>query len=399
MKIFEFNLFDSIIGGTESYLAHLARIIHEDGHKIVHLFIKKNEGGSGLVPAIPRWYFPHLSPQYFPDFFRFYHSTEVKNELREFRQLLAQERPEILHFNNIYNPVYFRRLARKIPSVRTVHDYRFTCPTLCKILPPNRGICPFPVGWSCFREGCLDRKNLPVIKEFFFLLHERELTRHFSTLIVKSRYMKEVLVANGFHPNRIQILPLSTTIPAEIIPPPRHRLLFVGRLAPEKGLELLFKAFTFLPPNVEFTVGGDGPERENLERLARDLGISARVKFKGWLSPAALSQEYRQSTFLAVPSIWPEPFGLVGLEAMAHARPVIAFAVGGIPEWLQDQVNGFLVPRGDLPALVEKMKLLLQDPGLAAKLGENGRKIAIEKYELKKNAMEMVKLFQKFVSL
>ena len=119
-------------------------------------------------------------------------------------------------------------------------------------------------------------------------------------------------------------------------------------------------------------VRGDGWALPRTRRLARKLSIDKRVEFHGWATQTELDRAYEASSVVAVPSHWPEPFGLVGIEAMAHGRPVVASATGGIPEWLHDGESGLLVEPGNPRALAEALMTVLSDRGLAQRLGEAG---------------------------
>jgi glycosyltransferase involved in cell wall biosynthesis len=117
-----------------------------------------------------------------------------------------------------------------------------------------------------------------------------------------------------------------------------------------KGGDLLIRAAaraaerTGIP--IPLTMCGDGPQRGEWTALAGELGVAA--EFPGWVDAGERLRLFRAASVLAVPSVWPEPFGLVGLEAGSQGVPAIAFDVGGIGEWLADGVTGRLVP-GDPP--------------------------------------------------
>jgi glycosyltransferase involved in cell wall biosynthesis len=104
----------------------------------------------------------------------------------------------------------------------------------------------------------------------------------------------------------------------------------------------------------------------------RPSRLKDRVKFHGFVARDELKHFYQQASLLAVSSVWPEPFGLVGREAMCHALPVVGFDAGGIREWLFDGENGFLVPWMDTDAFAARMEQLLRDKELARKLGRAG---------------------------
>ncbi|HYJ79931.1 MAG TPA: glycosyltransferase, partial [Longimicrobiaceae bacterium] len=124
------------------------------------------------------------------------------------------------------------------------------------------------------------------------------------------------------------------------------------------------------------TLAGDGPQRAEWEALAAALGVDAT--FAGWVPAEERARLLRGASVLVVPSVWPEPFGLVGLEAGACGVPAIAFDVGGIGEWLADGVNGRLVP-GDPPrveALAEALAWAASDPGALAAMRPYARAAA-----------------------
>jgi glycosyltransferase involved in cell wall biosynthesis len=114
-------------------------------------------------------------------------------------------------------------------------------------------------------------------------------------------------------------------------------------------------------------MGGDGPQRDEWQRLARRDGVAA--EFPGWLDSARRLSALSGATVLAVPSVWPEPFGLVGLEAAARGVPAVAFDTGGIRQWLHHQVSGLLVPpAGGFRAMATALTTVLDNPGLRDRL-------------------------------
>jgi glycosyltransferase involved in cell wall biosynthesis len=125
-------------------------------------------------------------------------------------------------------------------------------------------------------------------------------------------------------------------------------------------------------------ISGIGPELDRLKALATKLRIETRVDFLGGEPPP--NRLYGRSRVVVVPSMWPEPFGLVGPEAMSHGVPVIANRVGGIPEWLVDGEAGYLVKAGDTAGMASRIAELLEDSALAARLGRRARDIALDRF-------------------
>src|SRR5205823_3341202 len=125
----------------------------------------------------------------------------------------------------------------------------------------------------------------------------------------------------------------------------RH-VLAIGRLVHEKGFDILLRAYALARQQAEFdlrlVVAGDGPERPRLESLAAELELGAHVEWLGPTPRSAVPARFRDASIVCVPSRQ-EPFGIVNLEAMAGGVPLIAARVGGVPEIVEDGVNGLLV--------------------------------------------------------
>ncbi|MEO1367304.1 MAG: glycosyltransferase, partial [Acidobacteriota bacterium] len=121
------------------------------------------------------------------------------------------------------------------------------------------------------------------------------------------------------------------------------------------------------------TLVGDGNARADLEKLAARLGVAGRTRFVGWVDPERIGGFYRRAQVVVMPGRWPEPFGLVGQEAMARAKPVVAFDVGGVGDWLDDGRTGLLVPEQDLGQMAGALDRLLSDAALRRRLGRTAR--------------------------
>lgn len=153
------------------------------------------------------------------------------------------------------------------------------------------------------------------------------------------------------------------------------RLLFVGRLAAAKGLPILLESLVSLRrshPDIVLTVVGDGPDRQKLEQITAQLGLSQNVKFVGYKSQAEV-RDYFQQTDIFVMSSFAEGIPVVLMEAMAAGVPVVATQIAGVSELVEDGVNGYLVPPGDAVSLAENIEKLLNNHKLRAAFGTSGR--------------------------
>jgi glycosyltransferase involved in cell wall biosynthesis len=173
---------------------------------------------------------------------------------------------------------------------------------------------------------------------------------------------------------------------AEFNPPalphahPRPYVLAMGRLVPQKGFDVLLRAFARCAgedPAVghDLILAGDGPERENLERLTRQLELGSRVSFFGRATRAQVAGLFAGCLFFVLPSRQ-EPMGIVNLEAMAAGKAIVAVDVGGVPEIVRPDVEGLLVPGGDVDAMAGAIRRLARDGALRERLGAAGAKRA-----------------------
>jgi len=197
-------------------------------------------------------------------------------------------------------------------------------------------------------------------------------------------------------------LPLAASSPAEAHPSAnavRARwtgpiVLFVGRLVPYKGVDVLLRAMQGL--DAAAVVVGDGPLRAELEREASAIGVSQRVFFLGTVPEDALAFWYRECDVLALPSTTSaEAFGLVQLEAMARAKPVVSTSVAsGVPWVNQDGVTGLTVPPGDADALRAALARILAAPDLRARMGEAARRRFLEHFTHERMVERTTRLYE-----
>ena len=159
-----------------------------------------------------------------------------------------------------------------------------------------------------------------------------------------------------------------------------RRLLCVGRLIPIKGHIVLLRAFAAAKrdlPDLQLDIAGGGPLEPALKALAHELGVGGSVRFLGHVSPIQAAIE--SAAVVVVPSMG-EGFGMVALEAMERARPVIAAAIGGLGELVRDGETGLLVPPGEAEPLREAIVRLAGDLELARRMGEAGRRRALARF-------------------
>ena len=160
---------------------------------------------------------------------------------------------------------------------------------------------------------------------------------------------------------------------------------FAGRLTAEKGVDVLVRAFALARervPDARLSIAGSGPTEPALRALVHELGIAESVEMHGQLGGEALARTLDRGWVHAVPSRWPEPFGLTATEAMMRGTAVVASDIGGLAESVQHETTGLRVPAGDELALADALTRVLADRDFAERLGEAGRARAREWFSM-----------------
>ncbi len=322
--------------------------------------------------------------------------------VRRLQEILHREKPDVAYVHNILHPKVATELVNSLPTVFIHYTHDLYCPAGSKLLQRSGRICPYPAGAICFiqafLERCQSRRPNVLVQNYLRMQRAQLWARHVNRIIVSSIDMKERLLVEGFKADQIVVLPLPVRIPKTIpSTPPTSQppfVLFTGRLTPHKGLRYLIHAMRLSRLPYRLVVAGEGYEAPKIRALAQRMGVASRVDFLGWISREKVASLYDACAVAVVTSIWPEPFGLVGPEAMAHAKPVVAFNVGGIPDWLEHGVTGYLVPSRDVRQLAERIEQLLAEPELAQRMGRAGREKAFQLWGMEKHLNQLVLLLE-----
>jgi glycosyltransferase involved in cell wall biosynthesis len=332
-----------IVGGIEKYLqSALPRLIGA-GFEVAILG-EQGDAGSGIAASCPGaalWTADGKS------------AAAVLSEVGDWR-------PDVVYAHGLHDPQLERALADRFPTVLFAHTYHGTCVsgTKCRSRPEHRP-CRRTLGLACLALylpcGCGGRNPFTMFALYRTQRRRRANLSRYRAVLVASRHMADEYRRHGVQEDRLRLVPLFPTdaVPDLAPPAPRprsDRVLFVGRLTAQKGIRHLVEAVGIaaaeLGRRLTLVVAGDGTDRADVEADARRLGIP--LELLGWVASERRNAEMRAADVLAVPSLWPEPFGLVGLEAGCFGLPAVGFATGGIPDWLISGLNGESVP-GDRP--------------------------------------------------
>jgi glycosyltransferase involved in cell wall biosynthesis len=353
---------------------------------------------------------------------------------------LRKWKPNVIYAHGMRDPVLEGRMLAVAPAVFFAHGYYGTCISGAKTFKyPVVTSCSRRFGWKClvhfYPHRCGGLSPITMWKDFQLQSQRLKMLHSYRAIVTASEHMRSEYVRHGFAPEVVKVIPppvcassldaIGTSCAfsseadhgcerqegAQLAKNRRvgvctevsyHRLLYVGRLELLKGGDVLLDALpvirTVISRPLQLTCVGDGRERLKWEEKAagiqsREPGLS--IRFTGWLEGAQLQRVIRESDLLVVPSLWPEPFGLVGPEAGLWGVPAAAFGVGGIPEWLNDGVNGYIAPADRLTpmALAKAVVSCLQDPQVHESLCLGALRVASQ-FSLAKHMGQLMHLFE-----
>ncbi len=367
---------DQEYGGVASVVGNLARQLHKKGHQTFFL----HPGDTDILETrTTKWHFPgyrlNLRDPFIPDvpvksivaFFYYLFPT-----LRQLSRLLVEQKINIV---NIHYPgesgIYFA-LLRKF--------CRF------KLVVSIHGADLFPNG----------KPKSHYSRSIQFLLNTADLiiTPSQNTLkavitVFPHLQSKGMFIHNGIN--------LDEFVPESFLPySGKEYILCVATHEYKKGIDVLIQALARLNSSkagLELWLVGEGPLHGELEQLVRDLDLKTRVKFLGSRNRAEIWKLMHQCTLFVLPSR-AEPFGIVLLEALACRKPVIATAVGGIPEIIEHGKNGILVEPENPEVLSTAIETVLQDKELQEIMGWNGYETVKHRFQWETAATRYVSVFQ-----
>ena len=294
------------------------------------------------------------------------------------RDVVERVRPDVVHFHNTFplvSPAAYA-VCRQAGAavVQTLHNYRLLCPsgTLFRDGKPCED-CMDRTLLAGVRHGCYrdSRAQTAVVATMLTLHRVRATWRDDVDLyIALTDFARNKLVQGGLPPDRVVVKPNFVDPPTLADPGPRDGFLYVGRLAPEKGVGTLLDAWQSLPRQ-HLTLIGSGP----LDGWARDRARHVPgVTLHGHLAREGVYQHMRASRALVFPSLWYETFGMVAVEAFAQGTPVIAARIGGIPELVRHGETGLLFEPGNGRALASSVEWAAEHPEAMRRMGERARR-------------------------
>lgn len=329
MRILVVNEYLNVVGGVETYLQALLPELVVRGHSLALAVSNNRIGTESILPEgdVPTW-----------------SAFDMDSSERW--------KPDVVFANGLADSKLEAQYAKRFPTYLFPHNYYGTCisgnkchaslghRTCRRTFGGSCLIAYFPMGcggknpfrmWSLYQEQRIKCASLPTYRR----------------ILVASKHMQSEYLNHGIAEKNVQVVPLFPTCQKRDSHPPLQRprsdqLLVVSRFTQLKGVQFIAdavrEASQKLNRKLKLRIAGTGPERAVIEDQLIQSGVDYR--FMGWLDASEREREMRLSDLLIFPSIWPEPFGLVGIEAGCVGLPAVGFNVGGTEEWLRPGISG-----------------------------------------------------------
>jgi glycosyltransferase involved in cell wall biosynthesis len=314
--------------------------------------------------------------------------------------LIRRSAPEIMHVHNTFPLISPSVLGSagelRLPVVATLHNYRLMCSN--GLLFRDGAPCELCVGRSawpgvvhrCYRDSRL--ASVPVALGIEIHHRLKTWTRGVSAFVALSQFARHKFIEAGLPAERIYVKPNFVLPPSGLREGSGGFALFVGRLSPEKGVDLLIEAWS--SELGRLLIVGEGRAAVELKKRAVRHGPS--VQFLGRLSHERIMQLLRNARALVVPSRSYEGFPLVVAEAYAHGVPVIAPAIGAFPEIVRNGKSGLLFVPGDSDSLRARV-VELMDPSTSQRLGETARQLYEGHYAPRRNLGLLLNIYEQVI--
>lgn len=370
-------------GGTELYTRSTSLELARSGHE-VSIFYRRDAPGFGLEhrddQGVDLWAAWHgvASPTR-----RFLTTFGDPDLAGAFERVLDTSRPDLVHIQHLMGlPVQLIGLVRRrrIPLVVTLHDYWWVCSNAQLLTNFGQQLCGGPRAWLNCGRCALARAGFdslwpgaPALVPFLAIRARmlRDVLLSAGRVIAPTHFVRDWYAAHGIPSGRLQVLPHGIEPPSTPSPASRPggilRIACIGGLSPSKGVHILVEAIKGLAGRAELWIAGDESADPSYSRALR-ARAGDNVRFLGALAHQQVWECLGQVDILAVPSLWYETFSLIAHEAFAARVPVVASKSGALAEVVRDEIDGLLIPPGDVAAWQSALLRLINEAGLLDQL-------------------------------
>ena len=396
MKILHINDKITISGGVEVYINQLLELSPSYGIKAFWFGINASNGFFNLKSFLTKNDNKHKLS--FNELFKY---------LTEF---ISTNKIEIIHVHSLSSPKLIELCLKLAPVVRSMHEPRMICPGQGKFLRKSEQICKKPFGLHCFyhayKEGCCNRHPKRLLKAYANVKYETKIAiNKYAAILVMSNYMRDEALKVGFKSHTLVLNPLLTSIiKKELLRDSSNdnikSLAYVGRLSRTKGLHYAIMSVISLLDQgykVQFDIVGSGHDENYFKSLVPEQ-YKSKFIFHGWQDRITVDLILHKSYVVLFPSIYPEAFGISGIEAMMRAKPVVAFNVGGVSTWLEHNKTGLLVQSLNQNEYTSAIKEIIDSKTKYKSFSLNARSNALNYFTEKQHMNKLFSVYSNIVS-
>jgi glycosyltransferase involved in cell wall biosynthesis len=378
-KLLFINTKQGFFGGVEKYIHTTSNALKNDGYQLYGIFEEETTNLANFNNCFEKIFI--------------FNPKTISKDISELKELGVNT----AFVHKVSNNRLLESIIENFKVLSFIHDHDYYCFRKHKYFPITRKNCSYAMNpvYCSLCCGFVEKKNGYLqtisIKEKLNILNS---IKKSSFIITISDHMVKNLEKNGFEKHKIKKLyPIIQSITSENKPDNNsNNILFIGQIIRGKGLDLLLKAIQKIQIPFNLDIVGAGNDLDYIQTHIKKLKLTNKVRIHGWQNNP--SSFYDKSNIVIVPSRWQEPFGLIGIEALSHKKPVIAFDVGGISEWLINTEYGYLIQPFKLDKMAETIQALLLDKEKQIILGTNGFNYVKDTYSENKFITAFNKLFE-----
>lgn len=400
MRVLLVNKFHWNKGGSEKYYFELGELLKQHGHEVAYFSMEDEKN------------IKTGDKEYFVPKFDLNNSSKLKaldviyNKENEkiMEKALDEFKPDVVHLNNFQRQLSASIIKpikkRNIPIVFTAHDVQAICPAIT-MMDNDKNPCELCMKGkyiNCIKKSCNKgsklKSALGAIEGYYYRNH-KIYTDKINYIITPSEFYRTKFIEDGINPNKIQAIHNSIEMnDYNVKTQDDGYALYFGRLSKEKGILNLINAFAKCNKG-NLYIAGEGPEKENIEKIIKENNLEDRVKLLGFLNKEQMTDATRKCKFVVVPSIWYENCPYSVLETLAIGKPIIGSNMGGIPELVIDNENGFIYNTVD--ELTEKMNTLFENKELVNQFSKKSKELAKQNYDREVYYNKLKQIYDKVI--
>ena len=409
MKVLIVNYRYFISGGPEKYMFNIKKVLEENGHEVIPFSIHSNKN---VETKYSKYFVEPIGSRndtYFDEvkktpksimqmLSRSIYSLEVKKAIKKEIKEVKPDIVYIIHFVNKLSPSVIKGAKEMgVPVVLRLSDYFLLCPRFDFLR--DKKICEdcLTKGYRCCIKNRCVKGSLfaSLVRVFSMKFHNMiKIYDKVDAFVTPSKFLMNKLVANGFDSKKMNHIPTFTTSVKDTTTNEVGEYgLYFGRVAEEKGVDTLVKAYEQLP-NLNLKIMGDDNTEEaiKLKKYIKEKNIN-NIEFLGFKTGRDLEDIIQKSKYVFIPSIWYDNLPNTALEAFQYYKPVIASNIGSLPELVTDGYNGYLFETANIDDLIGKINTIEKQD--IKQMGNNSHQKLIEDFSMQKHYEKLIELFEK----